>query len=626
MAQRIRIEGVHRPERQGWIWFNSGTLLGLLVLVLEVLFKLFALPTAEGAASGQFWLNIGVTALFTLPLVIFLTVVDGMLPKHESKRVIAVLAVLISFIFLFQLVFFRIFDVPFSLSSLVMAEAVTEFWTTVEEALLKNWERILIMLTPLIILLISLRYMPHRQLRPRSVLYGSVAVLGTFVVGVASLLVFRGQINGPYNVYFESNNPLMVFEQFGVITGSRVDLQRALFGFTEHVREVPEVVVEAPQGEPDYTGYFKGKNLIFIIMESYNSVAADHGTMPNVARLREEGFVFNNFYTPLFLSTIGGEMQALTGLIPNQSMVAGWQSGKAPDFPYAIGFSFAAEGYETRSYHDWTEYYYSRRVTRPTLGFTEPWQWVGCGNGMERVMNCNQWPTSDLEMIKGIGKDFIGTGRPQATYILPVSGHSPYNFGGGNKMALKNRALVENLPFSAGPRAYLAAQAEFDKMVGEMLRQLEAAGELENTAIIMVADHYPYALDIDEVNELSDYPRDLLFEAHHSDFIVWTPNMPRVEVNKVGSQVDVLPTILSLFDIPYDPNKMAGKNILDPTREGLAIFSNRSWISDRAEYNASTRKWTARGEAVVTQQYIDQMNAVVAQRFALSEQMFRVGY
>jgi phosphoglycerol transferase MdoB-like AlkP superfamily enzyme len=596
-----------------------------MVLVLELLFKFLALPDAGGLMEGHLWLNIGITTLFTLPLIVFLTVLDGMLPRHEIRKVVGFIGVVLTSVFLFQLVFLRIFDVPFSLSSVVMADAVTEFWGSLLEALLKNWWRIGVMLLPLLGLLISFRWLPHKQLRRKSVIIGSLTTIGMFVVAVNSLWLWSGQINGPFHTYFQSNNILMTFEQFGVLTATRVDVQRAITGFEERAPKVDEPTLEVEEGEQDWTGYFKEKNLIFIVAESYNTIAVSRELTPTLYQLTNEGFVFNNFYSPLFLSTIGGEMQALTGLLPNQSMIAQWQGGNAPTFPYAIGFSFAGQGYEVQSYHNWSDWYYARRITRPTLGFLGEGAWIGCGSGMEKLMNCNQWPSSDLEMIKGVGNKFIGQSEPQATYILTVSGHSPYNFY-GNAMARKNQAAVEHLPYSTGPRAYLAAQLELEKMLTDLLLQLRAAGELDNTVIALVGDHYPYALDLEEINELSTYPRDTLFEVHHSNFILWTADMPTVEIDKVGSQIDVLPTLLSLFDIPYDPNLMAGRNILDPTREGLAIFSNRSWISDRAIYNASTRRWTARGDAEVTQEYINQMNAVVAGRFVLSEQMFRRGY
>ena len=48
-----------------------------------------------------------------------------------------------------------------------------------------------------------------------------------------------------------------------------------------------------------------------------------------------------------------------------------------------------------------------------------------------------------------------------------------------------------------------------------------------------------------------------------------------IYVDKVGSQIDVLPTLLNLFGIEYDSRLIVGQDILS-SNEGLAIFSNRS--------------------------------------------------
>ena len=68
-------------------------------------------------------------------------------------------------------------------------------------------------------------------------------------------------------------------------------------------------------------GYFKNKNLILFMAESYNMIAVNKELTPTLYKLTNEGFVFNNFYTPVNNSTIGGEFQELTGLYANGSIL-----------------------------------------------------------------------------------------------------------------------------------------------------------------------------------------------------------------------------------------------------------------------------------------------------------------
>lgn len=72
-----------------------------------------------------------------------------------------------------------------------------------------------------------------------------------------------------------------------------------------------------PVRQNAYTGMFEGYNVIFITAEGFSGYMIDPELTPVLYRLSTEGFVFENFYSPLhFTSTSGGEFQNLTGLYP----------------------------------------------------------------------------------------------------------------------------------------------------------------------------------------------------------------------------------------------------------------------------------------------------------------------
>jgi phosphoglycerol transferase MdoB-like AlkP superfamily enzyme len=61
-------------------------------------------------------------------------------------------------------------------------------------------------------------------------------------------------------------------------------------------------------------------------------------------------------------------------------------------------------------------------------------------------------------------------------------------------------------------------------------------------------------------------------------------------INKVGMSIDVLPTVLNLFGMEYDSRIIMGKDILS-TSLGLAIFKDKSWVTDKGTYYASSGKF-----------------------------------
>jgi phosphoglycerol transferase MdoB-like AlkP superfamily enzyme len=77
----------------------------------------------------------------------------------------------------------------------------------------------------------------------------------------------------------------------------------------------------------------------------------------------------------------------------------------------------------------------------------------------------------------------------------------------------------------------------------------------------LLADHYPYGLSLEEINELSSYKRDELFEINHNALIIYNSSMKNINITKVGMPIDVLPTIYNLFDIKYDLIKDADNGI-----------------------------------------------------------------
>ena len=56
-------------------------------------------------------------------------------------------------------------------------------------------------------------------------------------------------------------------------------------------------------------------------------------------------------------------------------------------------------------------------------------------------------------------------------------------------MASRNWNQVKDLPYSHEAKAYLATQVELDKAIGELIKELEVAGKLEDTVIVISPDH-----------------------------------------------------------------------------------------------------------------------------------------
>lgn len=438
-----------------------------------------------------------------------------------------------------------------------------------------------------------------------------------------------------YHIYNQSDATELTVTNFGVLTNTRLELKRLVFGVQGEEKgpddwqdmlqpekePIPEDYPEPGeddqvmdidfqalmQGEEDetllsmhdyfarvtptqkneWTGYFKGKNLIWIVAEAFSSVAVDPELTPTLYRLSNEGFVFSNFYTPLWgLSTSDGEYVTTTGLIPKAGAWSYLQSAENY-MPFGFGNQFLKLGYRTLAYHNNTYTYYGRDQSYPNMGY----EYYGLGNGLEVTRS---WPESDEEMMELSVPQYIDDEKFMV-YYLTVSGHLNYNVD-QNEMSAKHWGEVEHLPYSEESKGYLASQIELDRAVESLLEQLKAAGKLEDTVIVLSGDHYPYGLQDEQISELLGHEVESDFEKFKSTLILWNAQMKEpVPVDKCCSSLDIMPTLANLFGLEYDSRLLAGRDILSE-EPGLVIFCNYSFLSYRGAYVSTLETFTPWGE------------------------------
>ena len=365
-----------------------------------------------------------------------------------------------------------------------------------------------------------------------------------------------------------------------------------------------------PTEQNEFTGLFKGKNVIMITAEAFYSPAVDEKLTPTLYKMTHDGLDFTNYYSPGWgVSTLDGEYANLIGMIPKSGVWSLWRA-RTNNLYFTLGNVTKRLGYQTLAYHNHTYDYYSRDESHFNLGYT----YKGIGNGL--TLSFNGWPRSDEEMIDVTTPEYLSGSEPFSVYYLTVSGHAPYSFG-GNSMSVRNQAAVEGLPYSTEARAYLASQIELDKAMKLLLERLTEAGKLDDTLIVMAADHYPYGLDNKTVQEFLGDRYDSNFEIYHNTLIVYNPTLPHRVIDKPCYSVDILPTVLNLMGAEYDSRLLIGSDILSNS-QGLVIFLNRSWITSLGRYNGSTGVFTPAEGVTVPDGYVDSVNAIVSKKFSVS--------
>ena len=368
-----------------------------------------------------------------------------------------------------------------------------------------------------------------------------------------------------------------------------------------------------PTMQNDYTGMFEGYNLIFLTAEGFSAAAVDETLTPTLYKLVNSGVVATNYYVPLWqTSTSDGEYVNLMGLIPDQQF--SMKRSAANSQPYSLANYFKEEGATCFAYHNNTLSYYDRHLSHPNLGYIfkasklgglDEAQW---GGNIFRMEHPDYWPASDLEMVQATLPEYINEERFHV-YYLTVSGHMNYNFL-GNRMSSLHKDEVSGLPYSEEGKAYIACNMELDCALQYLIEQLDAAGKLEKTVICLSADHYPYAMNLDNYEELMGMELENTLDMYRNSLILWNSEMETVVVNKPCCSVDLIPTLLNLFGFDYDSRLFSGRDIFSD-KEGLVVFSNRSFVTDIVSYNKKTGEVLARTDAPVSDEYVNRMKDYV---------------
>ncbi len=620
------------------------------IIYFEFFFKLFT--------NQNIWnIHFLFILLYDILIAFVLSILSSLGSPKKNKICFYLFLLLFTIWSCAEVIFKRSFDVYFSLATTFFADQAVSFLDKVLEILLSNALAICILFVPFILSILFQKQISFQKIKKQKIGIYFCGMIISYLGFYGLLFVYKTEDNSPYELYFHLENNALNKETFGMFPGTLIEIRKLIFPpiqklyqpeeekqeeetpkiFSKNVLEIPFASLASEESDAivkemheyfandvgtsqnEYTGMFQGKNLILFMAESFNSIAVDKELTPTLYQLTHEGFVFENFYSPLILSTIGGEFQELTGLYPNLSLLSNvWRKGKNY-YPFGYGKMFEEAGYSVRAYHDHKYNFQNRDIYLKSLGFQN---YMACFNGLEKKINCNTWPESDLEMIQETVHDYLKE-EPFFTYYVTVSGHMSYSFS-SNAMARKNQSLVSDLPYSNDIKAYLASNIELDRALEKLIKELEASGKLKDTVIALVADHYPYDISLEHINEIA-LNRDSVIEINRSHFLLWNSEMKETKILKVGGNMDVLPTIFNLFGLKYDSRLIMGKDLLS-NEEGIVIFDDSSWVSDLGRYYASTRKFVANEGVSVSEDYVKNINQIVSNRIRLSKLILEKDY
>ena len=294
----------------------------------------------------------------------------------------------------------------------------------------------------------------------------------------------------------------------------------------------------------------KDYNIVMVVVESlsgkfFESLGGYKGLTPNLESLAKEGLYFKNFYAT-GTRTVRG-MEAITLSIPP---TAGRSIVKRPDNHnmYSSGFIFRNKGYETKFIYGGHGYFDNMNDFFSNNGFdiVDRTDFSDEEDTFHTV-----WGVCDEDLLNKTlaeADNSYKAHKPFMNFIMTTTNHRPYDYPNGRI----------DIPSHTGRDG---AVKYTDYAIGEFIKKAKEKPWFKNTIFVIVADHCSTSAGKSE----------LPLDKYHIPMIVYAPEIikPKV-VNKLSSQIDIMPTIFNMLNWSYK-SKFYGKDILNQSFQERAL-------------------------------------------------------
>lgn len=391
----------------------------------------------------------------------------------------------------------------------------------------------------------------------------------------------------------------------------------------ETIKLIDEYLMNRPiTPKNEYTGLFKNKNLVYIMVEAFDFMAIDEQLTPTLYKLTQDGFLFDHFFSPQFSCATGeSEFIGLTSLIPRTGICSP-NTYTNNTYKTSIFNLFNNEGYFSSSYHNYSDKFYQRTDLHVNLGSTKFYN-----NDDLEIKTLKGWP-SDVNLMEEAFKIY-GNQEKFFSYIITSSTHFPYDVDStlGNRYIDQISALYPDLPMNV--MRYKSKAMELDKSIETLINLLDSQGILDDTVIILYGDHFPLKTEKQVFLDYGDpyQNRNQGFNMNILPMIIYNSEVKGTQISKVSSTFDLVPTIANLFDLDYDPRFYFGVDIFDATQERFVPYASLSWNNEYGAYSVASAKFYPYDENnTLTQDEISRISKIIKQNSDISYRLLKNDY
>ncbi|MDR3587093.1 MAG: LTA synthase family protein [Desulfosporosinus sp.] len=327
-----------------------------------------------------------------------------------------------------------------------------------------------------------------------------------------------------------------------------------------------------------YSGLFKGQNLIIIQVESLENFVINQKVngqeiTPNLNKLLDNSLYFSNFYEQVYNGTsVDADLMTNTSVYPIRT---GATFFRFPNNTYnSLPKLLQGVGYSTLAIH-------------PDKG--SYWNWVPAltSIGFEKTMDETHFNTeekiglgiSDASYFKQVAPILASEKQPFYNFIVTLTSHSPFDLPD----QYRKLALSEDLN-KTKLGGYFQSVNYTDEQIGNFIGTLDKSGVLNNSVVVIYGDHTGvHKYYNDEVKEVQPQENWWLDDSKRIPLIIYHKGMKAREIEITGGQIDTMPTVAYLMGINEESykNTVFGRNLLN-TNQDFVVLANKQYIGKAA--------------------------------------------
>ena len=215
--------------------------ISFVIIYLEIIFKVLILK------------NIGIydvlyTILFSIPSILLINIICNIFKEKPAKIIMIVISSFITLYFLIQVVFFKLFSVPFSFSTIGLAENALDFTDIIVNAVKSYFIYIVAFVVPLILFIPIRNKITFERYSIKKILIMTGVLILIFAVSIGIVNIDKKDIYSPYNLYYKIDAPEKNIKMFGLLTATRIDIKRTVLGFEDNlIIQASNTAEEEPQ-------------------------------------------------------------------------------------------------------------------------------------------------------------------------------------------------------------------------------------------------------------------------------------------------------------------------------------------------------------------------------------------